>query len=289
MFLIDDQILLHMLKEDAAYGDQTTRSLAFGKERGHIIFRARNPMIVCATEEAARMFKLVGCAADLACASGDRREPGELILAAAGPAEALFTAWKVAQTLVEWASGVASAAGRVVNAARAVNAGVTVACTRKTIPGTRALSLKAIAAGGASIHRSGLSDTILLFREHRVFGGGRDLQRNLQRQIAALRAACPERTVVVEVTSHDDALRAADYGANVVQLEKFGPEGVAAVVTALGPANSARVAAAGGISASNAAKYARVGAAILVTSAPYYAQPADVSVVLEPDDSSVLP
>ena len=272
MFLIDDQILLPMLKEDAPYGDQTTRSLAFGKERGHIIFRARNPMIVCATEEAARMFKLVGCAADLACASGDRREPGELILAAAGPAEALFTAWKVAQTLVEWASGVASAAGRMVNAARAVNAGVTVACTRKTISGTRgALSLKAIAAGGASIHRSGLSDTILLFPEHRVFGGGRDLPRNLQRQIAALRAACPERTVVVEVTSHDDALRAADYGANVVQIEKFNPGGVAAVVTALGPANSARVAAAGGISASNAAKYARVGAAILVTSAPYYA------------------
>lgn len=285
MFLIDDQILLHMLKEDVPYGDQTTRSLAIGKEPGRIIFKARDPMVVCASEEAARMFALLGCASDLACPSGDRREGGEIILAATGPAEALFTAWKVAQTLVEWASGMASAAGQVVRAARAVNAEVVVACTRKAIPGTRALALKAITAGGAAIHRSGLSDTILLFPEHRAFGGG----RNLRQQIATLRAACPERTVVVEVTSHEDALHAAESGADVVQLEKFTPEAVAAVAQACGSGTQHRIAAAGGINAANAARYAGAGASILVTSAPYYAQPADVSVDLEPDLTGTLP
>jgi molybdenum transport protein len=39
------------------------------------------------------------------------------------------------------------------------------------------------------------------------------------------------------------------------------------------------VAAAGGVKASNAADYARAGADILVTSAPYAATPRDVSVV----------
>lgn len=278
MFLLDDQILLHLLKEDVPCGDLTTRSLAFGKRKGQIVFRARNPMVVCAAEEAARLFELVGCVVDLACASGETREAGEAILTGEGAAEAMFTAWKVAQTLVEWASGVASGADRVVRAARGVNAGVMIACTRKTIPGTRALSLKAITAGGAAIHRTGLSDTVLLFPEHRTFGG----KNGLQRQIAALRAACRERAVVVEVTSHADALCAADCGADVLQLEKFSAADVAAVVAALGPASPTRVAAAGGINAANAADYAAAGAAILVTSAPYYAKPADVAVTLRP-------
>jgi molybdenum transport protein len=278
MVLIDDAMLLHMLKEDAPYGDLTTRSLLLCRQRGQIAFRARDPMVVCAVEEAARLFELLGCVVDLACASGERREAGEEILTGEGSAEAMFMAWKVAQTLVEWASGVASAADRVVRAARGVNAKVVIACTRKTIPGTRALSLKAITAGGAAIHRTGLSDTVLLFPEHRTFGG----KNGLQRQIAALRAACPERTVVVEVTSHTDAVCAADCGADVVQLEKFNPKDVAAVVAALGSASPARIAAAGGINAANAADYAAAGAEILVTSAPYYAKPAEVAVTLRP-------
>lgn len=277
MFLIDDRVLFQMLKEDVPYGDQTTRALVFGNERGVIKFHARTQMIACAVEEAARIFQLVGCTVDLACTSGAGREAGALILHAAGPAEALFTAWKVAQTLIEWASGVASAAERVVRAARGANAEVVVACTRKTVPGMRALSLKAITTGGAVIHRTGLSDTVLLFPEHRAFGS-----RDLRRQIIAVRAACPERAIVVEVTSHADAVSAADCGADVVQLEKFSAADAAAVIAALGSTRHTRVAAAGGINAANAAEYAAAGAAILVTSAPYYAKPTEVAVTLQP-------
>ncbi|TVR79051.1 MAG: ModD protein [Rhodospirillales bacterium] len=277
MFLIDDRELLAMLREDAPYGDLTTRSLGLGRAEGHIVFSARDPMVACGVEEASRLFTLLGCAVEHACRSGEARQPGEVILAARGSAEALFTTWKVAQTLVEWASGVATAANRVVLAVRAVQAEVVVACTRKAIPGTRALSLKAITAGGAVVHRSGLSDTVLLFPEHRSF----EAADGLRRQIEALRTACPERAVVVEVTSHDEALRAAESGASVVQLEKFAPDQVAAVIEALA-GSPAKVAAAGGINATNAADYARAGAAILVTSAPYHAKPADVAVTLEP-------
>lgn len=277
MFLLDNQALLAMLKEDVPYGDLTTRSLAFGTTRGHIVFTARDPMVACATEEAARIFELLGCAVDLSAESGAHKAAGELLLAAGGCAEALFTGWKVAQTLVEWASGVATAAAAIVSAARAANPGVTVACTRKAIPGTRALSFKAIIAGGAALHRSGLSDTVLVFPEHRAFDSA-----CLKNQLARLRASCPEKCIVVEVTSHDDALRAAEWGAGVVQLEKFSPDAVAAVVAAMGPARPARIAAAGGITPANAAVYAASGADVLVTSAPYYARPADVQVTLSP-------
>lgn len=276
MFLIEDQALLGMLREDVPYGDLTTRALSFGGVRGHITFAARDPMTACAIEEAARMFELLGCAVDRAAASGQIRAPGELLLAAAGPAEALFTGWKVAQTLVEWASGVASAARAIVDAASAVNPQIVVACTRKAVPGTRALAFKAVTAGGAVIHRIGLSDTVLVFPEHRAFAAG-----CLKGQIKRLKTSCPEKCLVVEVTSHDDALRAAEWGAHVVQLEKFAPADVARVVQALA-GSAVRIAAAGGVHAGNAAAYAESGAHVLVTSAPYHAPPLDVAVRLEP-------
>ena len=42
----------------------------------------------------------------------------------------------------------------------------------------------------------------------------------------------------------------------------------------------AKVAAAGGVNPANAADYARAGAHILVTSAPYFAPPSDIKVVI---------
>ncbi|MCE6967536.1 ModD protein [Cereibacter sphaeroides] len=280
MFLIDDQALLALIREDVPFGDLTTRSLGFGRSRGHLVMAARDPMTLCAVEEAARIFELLGCAADLAAASGEAREPGDMILAAAGSAEALLAGWKVAQVLVEWAAGLASAARELVDAATAARPGVVVACTRKSVPGTRALALKAVTSGGATIHRAGLSDTVLLFPEHRAFAPG-----CLKGQLMRLRLACPERHIVVEVTHHDEALRAAEWGADVVQLEKFAPEAVARVVAELS-GSPVRVAAAGDITTANAADYAATGADVLVTSSPYHARPRDVAVTLEGVPSS---
>ncbi|WP_253798618.1 ModD protein [Rhodovulum sp. P5] len=275
--MLDDKALMCLLKEDVPNGDLTTRSLGIEGQKANLTMRARYPMTVCGTEEAARLFALVGAAADVSAESGTQAAAGDLLLATSGSAASLLAGWKVAQTLVEWASGVAGAAAAIVTAARAVDAGVNVACTRKAIPGTRPLSLKAVTVGGATIHRTGLSDTVLLFPEHRVFGGAGALHD----QIARLRAACPERRVVVEVKSHDEALEAAKAGADVLQLEKFPPEDVAATATALGPHWPGCIAAAGGINAGNAAAYAAAGARVLVTSSPYYAKPSDVAVTIE--------
>ncbi|PTV94558.1 molybdenum transport protein [Rhodobacter aestuarii] len=274
MFVIDDTALMALIREDVPAGDLTTRSLGIATDAGEITMRARAPMTVACSEEAVRIFQLLGAEAWIACPSGKRVEEGEMLLFGRGQAEALHAGWKVAQTLMEWASGVASCASDILSAAQAVNPAISVACTRKSVPGTRALSLKAITAAGATIHRAGLSDTVLLFAEHRVFGG----EDALATQIALLRQSCPERRVVVEVSSRDEALAAAKAGAEVLQLEKFPPAEVAATVAALGPDWPGKVAAAGGINAKNAADYAATGAHVLVTSAPYTAPPRDVKV-----------
>ncbi|MCE8471938.1 ModD protein, partial [Rhodovulum sulfidophilum] len=62
---------------------------------------------------------------------------------------------------------------------------------------------------------------------------------------------------------------------------KFPPEEAAAAARALAGWTGC-LAAAGGITPENAAAYAATGMQVLVTSAPYYAKPADVSVTLAP-------
>ncbi|HEY0909128.1 MAG TPA: ModD protein, partial [Bradyrhizobium sp.] len=198
------------------------------------------------------------------------------LLEATGDAGALHAGWKVAQTLMEWSAGIASSVREISDAARAVTPSITVACTRKSVPMTRALSIKAVLAGGGAMHRTGLGDTILVFPEHRAFLHGETLQTTLVR----LRAAAPERAIVVEVADECDAMLAVAAGADVVQLEKFPPNAVALLLKRLAgvrPAHT-KIAAAGGVNAGNAAAYAEAGADVLVTSAPYTARPRDVQV-----------
>lgn len=273
---IDDTTLAAWLREDAPHGDLTTRGLAIGQRPGRLHFEARAAMRVALTEEAARLFELAGARATVCCPSGADAAAGECLLEAQGPAGALLLAWKVAQTAVEAASGVATAAAALVRLVREAGSDAPLACTRKTWPGARALAVRGVLAGGAVMHRLGLSETLLVFPEHRLFLAPGALEAAL----AALRRQQPEKRVVVETTDADEALRLAQAGVDVLQLERFSPAALAALRERLRAAGLAtRLAPAGGVNAGNAAAYARAGADLLVSSAPYFAPPADVKVV----------
>jgi len=129
------------------------------------------------------------------------------------------------------------------------------------------------------MHRLGLSETLLLFAEHRAFIAEEELLPTLLR----LKGANPEKKLVAEVASLAEALRLAAYGVDVLQLEKFSPDEVGQCRDALAAAGwSPLLAAAGGVTAANAVAYVAAGADLLVTSAPYFARPADVKVLLVP-------
>ncbi|MBL8445842.1 MAG: ModD protein [Zoogloeaceae bacterium] len=269
---LDDAELARLLSDDVPFEDITTRALAIGSLPGRVEFRARGDMTVCGGEEAARLFALAGASARLLVPSGGVVADGTCLLQAQGSATCLHRAWKTAQVTMETLSGIATSTAAIVAAASPTP----VACTRKSVPGTKALGLKAVRAGGATIHRLGLSDSVLVFPEHRIF-----LDEVPAETIARLRRAEPERKLVVEVKSAPEAMEWAAAGADILQLEKFAPEAVAAVREDLGRRGLDQIpllAAAGGIRADNARRYAAAGADVLVTSAPFAAPPADVQV-----------
>lgn len=276
---LPDHVLDALLADDVPLGDLTTHALGLSGLPARMTFAARDRLVVALAEEAARLVERSGADVTLLVASGTALAPGAPILEARGPAGALHRAWKVAQTLLEIASGIATTTRAIVEAARAVSPDIAVACTRKTVPGAKALSIKAIMAGGAVPHRLGLSETVLVFEEHRRF-----LKDVAPAEIVArLRRTVPEKKVVVEVAGVDEGVAWAQAGADVIQAEKFSPEAIATLVAALkSTASATLVAAAGGITPDNAAAYAAAGARVLVTSAPYTAKPRDVQVTLGP-------
>jgi molybdenum transport protein len=271
---LDDGELHRLMAEDCPYGDLTTTALGIAGFGGRLTFRARGDMVVAGIEEAERMFQLAGAAARRQAASGDQVAAGALLLTAEGSAASLHRVYKVAQTFTEIWSGVASAARRLADRATAAGPAVRVACTRKNVPGTKAMAVKAIRAGGAIPHRLGLSETILVFAEHRIFLGD-DWVVMAQR----LRDEAPEKKLVIEVADLDEAMQAAAAGFDVIQTERFTLDMVAALAAKLVRFRPRPlIAAAAGINPDNVADYVRAGADIIVTSWPYTARPCDVKV-----------
>lgn len=277
--MISDAKLDALLAEDVPFGDLTTAALGIGAQEGRISFAARGAMIVCCVEEAERLLDQAGARTHRHAASGNWVEAGTVLLEADGPAAALHRVWKTAQTLMEYASGIASAVGRIVEAARAMAPAVQVECTRKAFPGTRAIAVRAVHAGGGQMHRLGLSESILVFPEHLVFLGCED---EALTRIATLKRHHPGRKLTAETGSVDQAEALARAGIDIVQLERLSPSEARRVLertASLTP--RPMIAVAGGVNESNAGAYAAAGCDILVTSAPYFARPADVRVRIE--------
>lgn len=280
MSRLSDSALLQILHDDCPYSDPTTEGLGIAEVAARATLTARQDMVVCAAEEAARMFELSGATAQVLVASGQRAEAGTPLLAVAGPAQAIHRSYKMAQTLMELLSGIATAARSMVEAARAANPACRVACTRKHMPGIKRAALRAIEAGGAVPHRLSLSDFVLVFEEHRTL---LDPSVSLADHLARLRAHSPERRVAVEAEGVAEAIAFARAGAEIVQVDKASPGEIGEIAAALAAMTPRPLlAAAGGITPANAGAYAAAGADILVTSAPYYAPPRDVKVRIFP-------
>ncbi len=260
-----------LLSDDCPYEDLTTEGLGIGRRIGRVIAAPKAEGIVAGIGIAAQLFELRGVRTKILAEDGAALAAGEPALEAEGSAEALHAVYKTAQNVMEYASGIANRTAAMTAAARAENSAVQVALTRKHFPGAKLISYAGALAGGGIIHRFGLSDSILVFDQHRVFCSDSD------EAIRRLIASAPERKVAVEADSPEEALHFVQLGIHIIQCERFEPEQLERFVREAKTANPALIVnAAGGVTAENAAAYARAGADVLVTSWPYFGRPFDI-------------
>ncbi len=274
MIFFTEEEIDRIIEDDVPMGDMTSLMLDFSGQDGQIRLLARNPMVVCCSEEAERIYKKVGLTVKNVTASGTFIRPGDLIIEAEGKADAIHLIWRTGGAMIEFASGIATRTYSLLENARKENSSITLAGTRKHPPFMKKIALKALMAGGGVPHRTGLSDTILIFKEHLAFKGGYD---NLPAVIEQIKNRQKERKIVVEAHTPEQAFLAIEAGADAIQFDKLPAEEFQNAAEKCREMNAnVLVLAAGGVNGKNAASYAKAGADVLVTSWMYFGPPADV-------------
>ena len=124
------------IDEDAPSVDLTSHLLGIGGQPAALTVRARHPVCAALTEEAGRLFELLGAEVSALAPSGKRMDTGDTLLAVRGRAVALHRGWKVAMNLLEHACGVATRTADMVDKVRAV-ANIPLLITRKHVPGVK--------------------------------------------------------------------------------------------------------------------------------------------------------
>ncbi|HHQ4050177.1 TPA: ModD protein [Citrobacter freundii] len=270
-----------LLLEDIQGGDLTTRALGIGAQPGVMEFCHRQGGCVSGITIARQMLHSLGLTVTEQLAEGERATAGQLVIRAHGNAAALHQGWKAVQNVLEWSCGVSDYLDNMLTIVRSRYPDAQIACTRKAIPGTRMLATQAILAAGGIIHRGGCAESVLLFANHRRFLAN---ENNWADAIAQLRRHAPEKKIVVEADNPTEALDALRAVPDVLQLDKFSPE-QAAEIARIAPslAPHCTLALTGGITLATLASYLDCGIRLFITSAPYYAPPADIKVTLSPE------
>ena len=121
-----------------------------------------------------------------------------------GPARAILTGERTALNFLQRLSGVATMAARAVRAVEGTDA--VILDTRKTTPGLRELEKAAVAAGGATNHRAGLYDAILIKENHAALAGG------VGEAVRKASARAPDLPLEVECRSFNEVDEALEAG-----------------------------------------------------------------------------
>ena len=221
MFNITNDTLERWLKEDIPYMDLTTCMMGIGSRNGEMHFFSRDEAVICGTEEVARLTALKGGEVLEYLSSGSKVFPEQVFMKVAGRAGILHLLWKTSQNILEYASGVASRTNRLVEKARKVNEKVSILSTRKVFPGTKELCIKAVLCGGGLPHRLGLSESILIFKQHRVFDSSWDEPTT---KIEKLKTKSCEKKIIIEIEQPEEAFPLCRAGVDGLQFDKLPPE-----------------------------------------------------------------
>ncbi|MGH6817313.1 MAG: carboxylating nicotinate-nucleotide diphosphorylase [Methylovirgula sp.] len=250
--LIEPLARAALLEDLGQAGDITTNAVVPPEARAEAAFVARKPGIVAGLDLAVLSFELLDPAIEVGVEKpdGGKIASGETIAVVRGRARGILTAERTALNFLCHLSGVATATAAVVAAVKGSKAQIV--CTRKTIPGLRALEKYAVRVGGGANHRFGLDDAVLIKDNHIAIAGGvtealRRARQNVGHMVK----------IEVEVDSLAQLREALAFGVDAVLLDNMDPKTLTEAVALVG--GRAITEASGGVSLDNVATIAACG------------------------------
>lgn len=213
-FYIDD-IIKTALLEDVNYIDVAADNLLPDNQISTAKFLAKADGVLCGVDVALRVFELLGNFEMKKYKNdGDALNKGDIIAEISGPTKLLLKGERTSLNLIQHMSGIATMTNEAVELIKGTNA--TVADTRKTLPGLRALQKYAVTCGGGKNHRFNLSDAAMLKDNHI------DACGSITKAVSTLKEKIGH-TVKIEVETRnlDEVKEALDTGCEIIMLDNM--------------------------------------------------------------------
>ncbi len=214
--MLEPLVRAALLEDLGRAGDLTTDAIVPTDAQARTRLVARQEGVLAGLDLARLAFQLMDAGIEFrpVLADGARLRPGSEIAVISGPARGMLTAERTALNFLGHLSGVATATASIADAIRPHGARVT--CTRKTLPGLRAVQKYAVRVGGGSNHRHGLDDAVLIKDNHVAVAGG--VRQAVQRARAGIGHMVK---IELEVDTLEQLDQALEIGVDVVLLDNM--------------------------------------------------------------------
>lgn len=220
--------IVRFLEEDVGSGDITTR-LTVPDVDGRAAIVVEENAVIAGLDEVEAVFRMVGCDVETLVKNGDSVKAGTRVASVSGPLRGLITAERTALNFLMQMSGVATATSAAVVAC---DNKIVIAATRKTTPGFSAFEKKAVEIGGGDPHRMGL-DSMIMIKDNHIKACGS--VRNAMDKVGKA-PFCYK--IEVEVDNLDDAMTAAEMGADIIMADNTSPKLTKEIADAVKNVNS---------------------------------------------------
>lgn len=223
-FQIDD-IIKRALAEDINYVDVTTDYLVDEKSTSTAKFVSKDEGVLCGVDIALRVFQLLDDTVEskVYIHDGEAVKKGDIIAEFTGKTVALLKGERTALNLIQHMSGVATATNKCVKLVDGTKASI--ADTRKTLPGLRALQKYAVTVGGGKNHRYNLTDCAMLKDTHL------DAYGSMTNAVNVLRERMGHTVKIeVEVANLEELQEALDLGVEIIMLDNMSCEDMSKAV-----------------------------------------------------------
>ncbi|MBR1517186.1 MAG: carboxylating nicotinate-nucleotide diphosphorylase [Bacteroidales bacterium] len=272
-----DTLIRMALHEDIGDGDHSTLACIPPTAQGQAKMIAKQDGIICGIDVAIRVFELVDPTLNIIAVAedGDIVDKGDLLMLVSGPAASILTAERTALNYIQRLSGIATEAHRMVALLDGLH--TRLLDTRKTTPNMRMLEKYAVHCGGATNHRFGLFDMVMLKDNHIDFAGG--IEPAIDRTHEYLKAHNKDLRIEIEVRNLDELDTVLRHGGvDRIMLDNFDIDTLRTAVQRI--AGRYETEASGGITEKTLRQYAETGVDFISVGAlTHHIKSLDISLV----------
>lgn len=254
-FYVDD-LIKRAITEDINYIDLATDYLTSDGSVSKAEFMAKADGTICGIDVAMRVFQLLDddINTEIFIHDGEKVKYGDIIGRVSGSTATILKGERTALNLLQHMSGVATATAEYVKQCEGTKASI--AETRKTLPGLRAIEKYAVMIGGGKNHRFNLSDAAMIKDNHADAYGG------ITNAVNVLRSRMGHMNKIeVEVRNQEELKEAIAVGADVIMLDNMTPAEMAECVKLTD--GRAKLEASGGITLESVHEIAQTGVDII--------------------------